>query len=982
MKKYFFNSRVPKLIAAALFLAITVSFNTIGQASHDAGGNPFDTGWMNIGSFPGTVTGVTGPDCAGVVLGHVWGQNGDAFEISNFGLPNGNYSIDILARYGYYFGDPQAPQPNETMRIRTSVDSKNVPDLNGSGGGYEGRDNCPNYRAGIATYTNITSNPISYNGGSIRFEGQNSNSQSIKIYSIRIHGQRTIAQVNDANCSSAQAPTQVERNQVFSASFTMTNTGTKPWTNSDSTPHRLGSQNPQDNLRWGLSRVNLPISPVNPGQSVTFAFNAQAPNQVGLFPFDWRMVEENVEWFGGFCTRTISVVDPPSAGNINLTKVVRNVSDNQPIFAGVILADPNDQVEFQIRVEVSGTVNNIVVSDQLPQKLNFVNNSLTIDGVPAGNNLSSINLGNVSNQTKNIAFRANVADASQFPFGNTNLVNVASLTSSVGSRSGSATVVAGAIPPSQLSCMPPVQNNVPINTNVTFVALGGTGTFSWSAPTGTPSSGTGSSFTAQFAAQGLHNVAVISGTQSSTCQVSTVGVQPPPPPPPSGTPGLTITKDVRNVSQGQTLFINSIAANPGDQVEFRITVSAFGGIANGAVVTDALPQNFTLNSSTTTFNLGNMAAGTSQTVLILARAAAEASFPFGSSSWINTASAGASNVSSVSDTAVVVITRNAPAAPQPPPPPPPGPNPPPPPPSPNPVIGLSIAKDVRNVTAGQTIFTNSSAANPNDLVEFRIQIFNFGNSAALNVAISDTLPANFTLVSGNLNSSVGTLNANATQMVLFSARAASEGSFPVGSSSWTNTATATASNTTSVTDTAVVIINRDSAPIVAGTSVDLVRTKKAHNASQNRNATDIQAQPGDLIVYTLAVENRGTGVSSNFVFEDNLTDVLELSNLVDFSGADFDLARYRLRWQPVNIPAGARIEKTFSVRININNPNSDYVLTNIFGTQININLRRPQVAGIFVAPKTGGSITLSLIAAATSVACLRIYRRKKAGDLV
>ncbi|MDP3795441.1 MAG: NBR1-Ig-like domain-containing protein [bacterium] len=112
--------------------------------------------------------------------------------------------------------------------------------------------------------------------------------------------------VNSAACVAPGAPDHVVPGQHFSASITMRNTGTKAWT-IDDTPHHLGSQNPQDNHRWGLGRVGLPFEPVNPGSTATFNFVAVAPQAVGVFPFEWRMLEERLEWFGEVCGKNILV---------------------------------------------------------------------------------------------------------------------------------------------------------------------------------------------------------------------------------------------------------------------------------------------------------------------------------------------------------------------------------------------------------------------------------------------------------------------------------------------------------------------------------------------------------------------------------------------------------------------------------------------------------------------------------------------------
>ena len=80
--------------------------------------------------------------------------------------------------------------------------------------------------------------------------------------------------------------------------ITMRNTSATTWTSGGATPFRLGSQNPQDNQRWGLSRVALPTATVPPGAEVAFSFDIQIPLTQGTYNFQWRMLQESVEWFG------------------------------------------------------------------------------------------------------------------------------------------------------------------------------------------------------------------------------------------------------------------------------------------------------------------------------------------------------------------------------------------------------------------------------------------------------------------------------------------------------------------------------------------------------------------------------------------------------------------------------------------------------------------------------------------------------------
>ena len=113
---------------------------------------------------------------------------------------------------------------------------------------------------------------------------------------------------NNASCGGIAAPDTVIAGNTFSADITMNNTGTKPWT-TDSSPHRLGAQDPQDNVNWAISnRIGLPSEPINSGQSATFAGTFTATTTPGTYNFDWQMLEEGLGWFGAKCTKTITVV--------------------------------------------------------------------------------------------------------------------------------------------------------------------------------------------------------------------------------------------------------------------------------------------------------------------------------------------------------------------------------------------------------------------------------------------------------------------------------------------------------------------------------------------------------------------------------------------------------------------------------------------------------------------------------------------------
>jgi hypothetical protein len=113
-------------------------------------------------------------------------------------------------------------------------------------------------------------------------------------------------------------PATVTLGQQCEVAITMRNSGATTWRYAGRNPHRLGSQSPPDNTSWGLARVDVPHDVV-PGEEVTFTFTVVAPSAPGEQPFQWRMVQEDIGWFGDATPEAIIKVarqpDPqPSSG--------------------------------------------------------------------------------------------------------------------------------------------------------------------------------------------------------------------------------------------------------------------------------------------------------------------------------------------------------------------------------------------------------------------------------------------------------------------------------------------------------------------------------------------------------------------------------------------------------------------------------------------------------------------------------------------
>jgi len=98
-------------------------------------------------------------------------------------------------------------------------------------------------------------------------------------------------------------PAAMEAGKTYVVSMTMRNTSFVPWDEQ----YRLGAVDDSDPFASGRQMLP-PGTTVPPGETHTWAFEMLAPTMPSSYVTDWRMVHENVCWFGDSPARQVRVL--------------------------------------------------------------------------------------------------------------------------------------------------------------------------------------------------------------------------------------------------------------------------------------------------------------------------------------------------------------------------------------------------------------------------------------------------------------------------------------------------------------------------------------------------------------------------------------------------------------------------------------------------------------------------------------------------
>ena len=115
----------------------------------------------------------------------------------------------------------------------------------------------------------------------------------------------------DARHVDTRIPSKLVTDQVFEATVTMKNTGTRAWGDG----LRLRSYDPPGNTNWGTTFIYLGQGRgCQPGEEITLRSFLRAPSTPGKFVFQWRMARNSDDaMFGGPTEGRTIVVEPRPA---------------------------------------------------------------------------------------------------------------------------------------------------------------------------------------------------------------------------------------------------------------------------------------------------------------------------------------------------------------------------------------------------------------------------------------------------------------------------------------------------------------------------------------------------------------------------------------------------------------------------------------------------------------------------------------------
>ncbi len=130
---------------------------------------------------------------------------------------------------------------------------------------------------------------------------------------------------------------------------------------------------------------------------------------------------------------------------------------------------------------------------------------------------------------------------------------------------------------------------------------------------------------------------------------------------------------------------------------------------------------------------------------------------------------------------------------------------------------------------------------------------------------------------------------------------------------------------------------------------NIFKLKQVENVTQGiEDAHGTVANAGDTLRFTLLTENDGSATEKDFVIRDDLADVLQYAELIDYDGGVVSDDGLSVTWPKINIAAGEVVEKTITVKVLTPIPDTpvsasdplafDLRMENAYGNNVSVDL--------------------------------------------
>ncbi|MDI6792020.1 MAG: OmpA family protein [bacterium] len=351
--------------------------------------------------------------------------------------------------------------------------------------------------------------------------------------------------------------------------------------------------------------------------------------------------------------------------------------------------------------------------------------------------------------------------------------------------------------------------------------------------------------------------------------------------------------------------------NPGEEISYTITIRNTGGApAENVIVTDPIPDYTTYLSGSISGRRGSETGLPDSLRWQIGAIPAGATVVLGFKVRINDPlPPGATEVSNYAR----LKEDDNPDTPIPPPP-------------PVPLGEPDLSHSLKNVSWEDTNFDGQ--INPGEVLSYTITIHNKGNAPAENVVVIDTIPDYTTYIPGSITGTgwseadlpnsllrwqIGTIVAGDTVTLGFRVRISD--SLPASVKQISNQAIVSGTNIPKEPTDDPRTPQPNDPTIEPPAWADLSSTFKTVSLEETDN--DGFAEPGEVLAYTITIQNTGNAPANNVVVTDSIPGYTTYisGSITGIGGSETQLPD-GLRWQVGTVTAGATVVLGFKVRIN------------------------------------------------------------------